>query len=326
MNWQGKWQTIALALLLCTGGLVAAASPAGAGSAGHAMRRARQALAVADDTAARRDLERVRKADPAGARGLEATMLLADMDFRRGQHASADLLLAEAASAAGEGFGKATVGIARGWLALARDRPAEARERFRDVARNERLPVAGSVCALGAAWADLLEGTGATPPATLSRLVREASQPGFRYAAGLTVAWLHAARGDHALAVRRLREMRRHLRDTSYEDDAELALGLAQLRGGQPRRAHSTFRRLDRRFGTAATSSPPPLLELADLGGDPADLSAKLAELFAARSDASTPLFRFLGSALDRRAGEDARAAIALAAAALRGRGEDQRG
>lgn len=303
-----------------------APSTAVAESPGHAMRRARQALSVDDDHAARRDLEAARRADPAGARGLEATLLLADMDFRLGNRAAAEELLDAAADAAGEGFGKATVGIARAWLALATGDGAKARAIFASVASNQKLPVAGQVCTFGSAWADLVAKNQAPPAAALVELIQTAPQPGFRYAAGLTVAWLHQQRGENAAAVRRLRQTRRAVRDTSYEDDAELALGLGQLRAGQPHRARATFRRLDRRFGTTATSSPAPLLSLRDLNAEPHALTARLADLFAARERTSTRLFHFLGGALDRRAGEDVGAALALADAAIAARGGAHRG
>ncbi|MEO2168916.1 MAG: hypothetical protein ABGY42_12510, partial [bacterium] len=185
-----RQNTAALALLIAFG----AAVPADAESSGVRMRRARQALSVADDTRARQELEVVQAASPRSSRGLEAAMLLADLDFRTGRREAAAARLSAASEAADGSFGSALIGMTRGWLAISMGDSATAHERFREVGRD--LPGAGQVVAFGQAWADLLQGRADRPDPSLVGWIKDGPHPGFQFAAGLTAARMHQARGE----------------------------------------------------------------------------------------------------------------------------------
>jgi len=281
------------------------------------MRRARFALARGADAAAAAALEKVRRADPGSPRGLEAALLLADLRFAEGYPDRAESILAEAHEHAQPAIA-APIGLARGWLAVSRGAPDEARARFEE-GRRTGSALARAVAEIGRVWSSLSAGQ---PVVDLAPLVAVAHAEGpdtLRFAAGWTLARAHARNGDHRRALRELRRLRRSFRHTSLEDDLELSLGLAQLDAGKPRRALRTFRRLERRFaGQAGPSAEVSAgIRLADLRASDADFVARVSSLYAQRRTRSIGLIPFLGALLDRRAAADANAASALAERAL---------
>ena len=118
-----------------------------------------------------------------------------------------------------------------------------------------------------------------------------------------------------------MRVCRRALRGSSYEDDLELTLGLAQIEAGDPRAARSTFRRLGRRFSADASAGSRDMdatLRLDDLRLRPTELVARITDLYMHRQRRGADVVRFVGSLLDRPAAVDVPAALTLAESALR--------
>ena len=317
----GQRATLALAALLAfaTGIADAADTP----SAGVLLRRARHAIADGRRAEAAEGLRAVRAAEPGSHRGLEAAVLLADLQLKGGDAAGADRTLADAGQHFRDGEPAAQLLLARGWLAIARGDASGAIAHFAVVAARTDVRTARELAALGTGWARLT----ATPPspdlpAELVSLAASAQDPMLRIGALLALIRGHAARGEQRAALRSLRTLRRLARNTSFADDVELGIGLAQLDLGRPAAARRTLARL------AAEAAPPEArlapedagLTLADLRLPPAAFTARLAALYAAQSRPGLDLRHFLGTTLDRPAHKDATAALALAEAALAAR------
>ncbi len=301
------------ALALCLG---LPTADVGAESAGVKMRRARFALARGADGDAAIDLEAVRQSEPGSSRSLEAAMLLADLRFSTGRARDAEAILADAAEAA-PGDLAAPIILTRGWLALRRGATGEAREHFAGI-RSSGVARARAVAEIGTCWASLAANEPVTDVAALVSLAHGDGPLAMRFAAGWTLAEAYASTGDHRRALRELRRLRRDVRRTSFEDDLELMLGLAQLEAGRARDARRTFTRLERRHGPGSSRSPVDTgLRLADLQAPMAEFVARVGALYAGRATRSVGLMPFLAALLDRHAALDARAATALAQRAL---------
>lgn len=308
---------------------VLALAPAAAGadgpSAGLLLRRARYAIAEGRPQEAAAALRAARAAEPRTRRGLEAALLLADLELARGDARAADAVLGAAERDFPDGDAGAEVLLARGWLAVARADGAAALRHFQLVAgRTEDRP-ARELALLGSAWARLVapDGAAAPPPAELATLAASSRDPVLRIGALLSLARAHAARGEHRKALRRLRALRRLARGTSFADDVELGIGLVQLDMGAAAAARKTLTRLaaqDDAPEAAALPDGASVLTLTDVRLAPAALAGRLAQLYAARRDPSMDVLRFLVAALDRPARRDARAALSLVDAALAAR------
>jgi len=306
--------------------LAAAPGPAEAGdaSAGLLLRRARYAIAEGRAAEATQALRDVRVKEPATRRGLEAALLLADVEFSRGDGKAADRVLAVAERDFTDGDAGAQLLLARGWLALARQDATAAQRHFDLVTARSGHRFTGELAQLGFAWARLVaHERPAQVPAELTGLLAGASDPALRVAAGLTLARAHAARGEHKQALRRLRALRRSVRGSSFGDDVDLAIGIAQLDMGAPAAARKTFAALGESTTVAAgTASVASGLTLADLRLSPQDFVARLGGLYAARADKGVGVLAFLVATLDRPAAADAAAARSLADAAVAARKE----
>lgn len=293
-------------------------------SVGVLLRRARYALAEGRRDDAADALRAARRAEPRTRRGLEAALLLADLEFSRGDGAAADDVLARAERDFPEGEAGAQVLLARGWVAIARPDAAAALRHFALVPMRSGERYATEAAQLGSAWARLI-GTPAVAdvPPELRALARSARDPALRVAALLSLARAHGARAEHKQALRKLRALRRIVRGSSFADDVELAIGLAQLDLGAPAAARRTFRRLAEQPETprpvGATSSQAGIT-LVDLRLPPRDFTARLARLYASRAEQTSDVLTFLASALDRDARRDAGAALSLADAAVAAR------
>lgn len=297
--------------------IVGAATPAGAESTGVQMRRARFALARGAQGEAALDLDRVRRSEPGSARGLEAALLLADLEISAGRPGRADEVLAGAERAAPPAI-DAPIRLARAWLALGQSDFEKATRGF-DAVRRSEIELARHVAELGLAWSALAGGRLYDQPDTLIAIARGNGPATLRLGAGWTASRVHAANGEHRKAMREIRRLRRDLRGSTLEDDLELLLGLAQLDAGRARDALRTFRRLERRHGPV---QPRPAgydgLRLEDLRTSNADFVPRVAELYAKRSTRTASLLPFLAALFDRDAAGDASAAIALAEQWLR--------
>jgi hypothetical protein len=314
-----------IVLLLATGSLAPAtarSSIAEAPSAGLLLRRARYALAEGDTERARTSLRAACIAEPSTGRGLEASLLLASLEFGRGDRAAAEGALALPAGLARTLPAAAdALALARGWIALGSDDPPSARLAFAAAAASPDAS-ARDLSALGSAWASLAAGEPASAITTLGPVARASTDPVLRTAARWSLARAHAAAGDSRRARHALRDLRRTARATSFADDVELDLALAELASGDLRSARRTILRLG---GLRASSSGPArrpgeVPTLADLQLPPRRFVARLAALFAARPiEAESPV-EFLLRALDRDARSDATEALRLVSAAEGGR------
>jgi len=293
-------------------------------SAGVLLRRARYALAAGQTDDAAAALRSARKSEPRSRRGLEAALLLADLEFSRGAATQADAVLGAAERDFPDGDASAQILLARGWLALTRPDGAAALRHFSLVASRSAQRFATELAVLGSAWARLVaDQAPGEVPAELAALAASASDPVLRTAAALTLARVHGVRGEHKKALRKLRALRRVVRGTSFADDVELGIGLAQLDLGAPAAARKTFRRLavwTGGPGFAAASPSAPTLTLVDLRLPPRSFAARLAHLYAGRPERSADLLTFFAGALDRPARADAAAALGLADAAMAAR------
>ncbi|MBM4265243.1 MAG: hypothetical protein FJ144_01300 [Deltaproteobacteria bacterium] len=302
-----------LALALVSG-LLESAPASAADSPDLQMRRARSALDRGAEAAAAADLEAVRRAEPASSRGLEAAVLLADLRASSGDAAAADAILASSLAALPEGSAAAApLLLARGWLAVGTHRSAAARAHFEAADVPASGTFAREIARLGTAWSSLASAEGGIDVTGLRALASRGSHPALRFASGWTLARAYARSGEHRLALHALRDVRRQVRATPYEDDLELALGLAQLEAGKAGDARRTLQRLQRRFGTApAEPEVHDGLRLDDLRLSPEDFSARVADLYAERTPRTTDLVRFVARLLDRPAARDVKAALAL--------------
>lgn len=307
--------------------LVAVPAVADAGpSAGVLLRRARYAVAEGRVDEAASALRAARAAEPRTRRGLEAALALADLEFTRGNAAAAESVLAAAAKDFADGDAAAQLLIARGWLAVARGDADAALRHFTLVPGRSNERHAVEIALLGAGWARLVSPRGVTEvPQELKQLASSASDPALRAAALLSLARAHSARGQHKKALRKLRKLRRLARATSFADDVELAIGLAQLDKGSPAAARRTWQRL----ADSAPAAEPALLAagtelptLSDLRLPPAAFAARLARLYARRRDPALDVVGFVAAALDRPARNDVPAALSLADAAIAARKE----
>ena len=217
--------------------------------------------------------------------------------------------------------------LARGWLAIARADADAALRHFALVPGRTTERHATDLALLGTAWARVVGAPGAPEvPAELRTLSTSATDPVLRMAGLLSLARVHAARGEHKKALRKLRVLRRLSRGTSFADDVELGIGLAQLDMGAPSAARKTFaglaeldgsprdgcrggvrRALDASATCACRRGPSPLVSRGSTHGD-----TRPRRTWAA----------FFAAALDRPAGRDAAAALALADAAIAARKE----
>ena len=295
-------------------------------SVGVLLRRARYALAEGRRDEAAVALRAARRAEPRTRRGLEAALLLADLELTRGDGAAADDVLAGAERDFPEGEAGAQVLLARGWVAVARPDPAAALRHFGLVPMRSGERYATELAQLGSAWARLIGAAAvADVPAELHTLSGSARDPVLRIAALLSLARAHGARGEHKQALRKLRALRRIARGTSFADDVELAIGLTQLDLGAPAAARRTFRRLAEQPAVpraAWVPSSQAALTLADLRLPPRDFAARVARLYAARAEPTSDVLTFLAGTLDRDARRDATAALSLAHAAIAARKE----
>jgi hypothetical protein len=292
------------------------------GAAWH-MRRARISLMNGAEQTAARELEAVRRVEPASARGLEAAFLLADLAFSAGRGAEAEKVLAETAAALPEGEAAAHVSLARAWLAIGRGAATQAGPHFARARSAARLPLAREIAALGQAWAALITDPPAVGTGELERLARGGLHPTLRFLSGWTLARTYIAIGEKRRALHTLRAMRRAVRGSSYEDDLELALGLAQLEAGDPIAARRTFQRMRRRFSADAPAGSRDLdarLRLDDLRLRPAELAARVTQLYVQRQRRGADVVRFVGNLLDRPAAADVPAALALTESGVRQR------
>lgn len=304
-------------ILLAALGLPTGHAPAAAANGpptGVLLRQARYALAEGDDDRARGALRSACAAEPGTARGLEAALLLASLEFGRGDRAAAEnaLTLPAVAARTLPSAGDALL-VARGWIALGSDDPAAARLAF-EAARSSREPAARDLAAIGEAWASLAGGEPASAVVTLGAVARSTADPVFRTAARWSLARAHAAAGDARRARHALRALRRFARATSFADDVELDLALSELSSGDTRSARRTLLRLARLPGRA--SGPPrapgdgPTLD--ELRLAPRAFVARLAALYAGRPAPAESPFDFLRRALDRDARSDADAVLRL--------------
>ncbi|MDG2306578.1 MAG: hypothetical protein P8R42_18395 [Candidatus Binatia bacterium] len=317
---RGRAVTLAAGCLWIGVGAVAA----NAESSGGQMRRARFALARGADADAVVALDAVRRREPGSARGLEAALLLADLHFASGRSAQAETVLATASHRAPASI-RSPIDLARGWLAISRGAASEARDRF-ESSRASPSSLARAVAEIGLAWASLGSGQDVDRLESLTALARAEGPLPARFAAGWTLARAHAQAGKHRRALRELRRLRRAVRSTSYEDDLELLLGLAQLEAGRARDARRTFKRLERRFGSNSSLGPVTTgLRLDDLRAPGPELARRVSSLYAGREPRSIGLIPFLGALFDRSAARDAATAVALAERAIDARKGDDR-
>ena len=307
---------LALVALLPAGGAIARADGP---SPGVLMRRARFAIEEGKTTQAIDDLRALRKREPGSARGLESALVLADLEFTRGSPGDADATLADAERSF-DGEGASELAMARGWLAVGTLDAVSASRHFARAAGATRLAIAQQLAQLGLGWAALESGNAGSASDDLKAAIRQTTEPALRFAACLTRSRLLSAAGDHRRALQVLRGLRKLARTTAYADDLELQIGLEQLTAGRPRDARNTFRRLARQAGVSS-EAPAALLTLSDLRMAPRELAARIAALYASRSDRATSLTAFVARLLDRPAAADVPAAIALAEAALAGKG-----
>ncbi len=321
-RWERRAQaTFVAAALLLAGGRAASAPP----SPGVLLRTARYALAEGDLDSARRSLLELRSREPASARGLEATLLLADVEFSSRRAHEADRQLALAQSTLSTGDGAAQLSLARGWIALALHDPDAARAQF-DAAASLATERAGrDLARFGRAWALLLGERAVEAAALLDELTRSAENPVVGAVAGLVLARAESAASRHSRALHALRRARRLARGTRFEDDVELALGLTQLAAGDRRSARQSFARISRAATARAGSSAPgfqgPGLTLDDLRLSPAPLTDRIAALFAERTDRRETPTAFFARLLERDAAADVAQAVKLAADGDSGRG-----
>lgn len=315
----------AIGLLLATGSLAPAAARSGTAdepSAGLLLRRARYALAEGDVERARASLRAACTSEPSTGRGLEAALLLASLEFGRGDRTAAESALAMPAGLARSLPAAAdALALARGWIALGSDDPASARLAFAAAAASPDAS-ARDLSALGSAWASLAAGEPASAIATLGPVSRASTDPVLRTAARWSLARAHAAAGDSRRARHALRDLRRTARSTSFADDVELDLALAELASGDLRSARRTILRLGGLPGSSSGPArrPGEVPTLADLQLPPRRFVARLAALFTARPiEAESPV-EFLRRALDRDARSDATEALRLVSAAEGGR------
>jgi tetratricopeptide (TPR) repeat protein len=316
-----RYATSVLAALLVLAPVIAIA--ADGVSAGVLLRRARYALAESRRQDAADALRAVRAAEPRSPRGLEAALLLADLQLKSGDAAQADRTLGDAERDFPDGANGAELVLARGWLGLARGDASSALRHFARVATRTDERATRELAALGSGWARLLAATGKPEvPAELVTLAASAEDPLLRAGALLSLAETHGARGEPRRALRALRKLRRLARQTSFADDVELAIGLVQLDMGRPAAARRTLAPIatDTPTEASARRTDAPGLTLADLRLPPRAFAARLATLYAGQAQPEIDLRRFLGSTLDRPAGRDAATALDRADAALAAR------
>lgn len=313
------------ALLFCLTllGLPPSAALADEPSPGVLLRRARYALAEGRRDEALEALRAARRAEPRTRRGLEAALLLADLEVARGDAAAADAVLGTALGDFPDGEPSAQLLLARGWLAIGRlDGPA-AQRHFALVAARTGERSAIDLAALGSAWSRLVAGDAASATAELAPLATAGHDPVLRIGALLSLARAHAARGEHKRALRKLRALRRLVHGTSFADDVELAIGLTQLDLGNPTAARRTFARAgDLPAAAAHPAASGGGLTLGDLRLPPRALVARLARLYAARTEPGAGAVAFFVATLDRDARRDVTAALSLADAAVAARKE----
>lgn len=290
-----------------------------ASSAGVLLRRARYALAEARPQEASAALTAARAAEPRSPRGLEAALLLADLQLKTGDAQAADRTLGEAESDFPDGDEAAQIVVARGWLGLARGDAASATGHFERVAARTNDASSRELAMLGTAWARLMAGSGNTAlPGELTTLASSAQDPTLRVAALLSLARVHVAHGETRRALRALRRLQRLVRGTSLADDVALSIGLVQLDMGRPIAARRTLAPIAAAAPEAAASpAVGPSLTLADLRLPPATFAARLAALYAGQTQPGIDLRHFLGALFDRPAQKDAATALGLADAAL---------
>lgn len=319
-RWGRRCAALAAAASLCALAGVAGASDGP--SAGVLLRQARYALAANDLDRARQALTQAYELAPQSARGLEAVLLLAQLEFTAGDPAAAARALSLAQSrAANDGDSQTQLLLARGWLALASGDPATAQADFASVAGVVNDPAPLQLAAIGNAWADLIAHGTAASPTELRSVFKRLRDPALRVGAGLTLARLETAIGQPRRTANTLRKLRKLVRRTTYADDVEIAIAFAQLDCGKPGSARQTLLRLWRRAfpGTTAPVSqvepvpdPTVSLTLADLRGAPAAFAARMAELYASRPERSEELLTFFGRILDRNAIADLPEALRL--------------
>lgn len=309
--------SVALAVLCL---LAPAIAGADGPSAGVLLRRARYAIVEGRPRDAADALRAVRAAEPGSHRGLEAALLLADVEVKAGDAAAAERTLADAGRDFPDGDGGAQLLLARGWLALARGDGAAALGHFQLVpSRTDERP-SRELAVLGTGWARIVGSAGRPEvPNELVSLASSAQDPTLRIGALLSLAQTHRARGEHRRALRALRELRRLVRGTSFADDVELRIGLAQLDMGRAATARRTLKHAAAAApaGEAGAPADPRGLTLADLRLPPAAFAARLAALYAGQTQPGIDLRHFLGATLDRPAAKDAAAALDLADAAV---------
>lgn len=289
--------------------------------AGVLLRRARFAVAEGRVADAAEALRTVRAVEPSSHRGLEAALLLADLDMKGGDAAGADRILADAGRDFPDGDAGAQLLLARGWLALARGDAPGALRHFELVTARTNERTSRELGELGIGWARLVGASGRSDvPAELVSLAASAQDPTLRIGALLSLARAHGARGDHRKELRALRQLRRLVRGTSFADDVELGIGLVQLEMGRPTAARRTLAKLATDAAPAEASQLPDgggRLTLSDLRLPPTAFAARLAALYAGQSQPGIDLRHFLGATLDRPARDDATIALDLVDAAL---------
>lgn len=277
-------------------------------SVGVLLRRARYALAEGDTARASGSLQAACAAEPGSARGIEAALLLAALEFSRGDRAAAERALDASTNQVSSSPGaNEALALARGWIALGGDDPASARRAFASVVRSGD-PSARDLSKIGEAWAELVGGDPGAAITALSPVAVTAADPALRLAARWTLARAYAAAGDRRREQHELRALRRFARSTSFADDVELAIALSEIDDTRPRSARRTLLRLQH---LPARSSGPPrnpgdAPSLDDLRLPPRAFVARLATLFAHRPLPAEPPFEFLRRALDRDARADA--------------------
>ena len=299
------------------------------------MRMARDALARGHAQVAIEHWQAVLNTGKPSPQQIEAVVRLTDIAFRTGKGHRAQLLLAQLLATDRSPSETHLLHLVAGWLAIGREEPLLAEAHFAALPEAEASGWLGIAQTLGAAWANLLGPRANSLPAShrpaLSRLLRHDHPPGVRFVAGWTAFHLHNARGEPQRAILALRKMRRAVRHTSFEDDAELLVGLAQLQQGKRKRAAHTLRRLQRQHGAQQNStqqignSPDnaPQLSLTDLRQSGAQLAARIASLYRARNPQTTSLTDFLTEIFDRAAAADTTEAIGLLNQSTRSLQED---
>ncbi|HEY8517583.1 MAG TPA: hypothetical protein VIS07_18890 [Candidatus Binatia bacterium] len=316
----GDWGRPALlaALLIA---LVPTGAYGNQASAGVLLRQARYAIAEGRTADAVAKLREARAKEPRTRRGLEAALMLADLELSRGNGATADEVLAAAERDFAAGEASAQVLLARGWLALARGDGGNAARHFGLIASRTNERFVNELGVLGLAWSRLIaQGDATEVPTELRALVTRGSEPMLRVAAGLTLARAHAARGEHKQELRWLRALRRLVRGSTFGDDVELAIGLAQIDAGAPIAARKTLERLAQKTPSTSAVDGASTVRLIDLRLPPQEFVARLARLYAGRTDKTTGVLAFLVRALDRPAAADAQTALGMANAAIAAR------